>query len=651
MKERFHSLSGRLIRRILLAVLLIVLVISVFVVRITRVAMLALTSEHYTGVLETTSEYVATLMKSVEVSAVNNVDEVMEHLDTPDDVAHALEGELRLNNHLWGCGVGFVEGYYPQMGKWFEPYAYTADGKVSSSLIGSADHDYFNMEWYTQGLSNPDGKWSNPYYDNAATNLYLCTFSLPVIDSTGRLAGVYGADISLESLTERIKDFDIKDNETRTFGAKVVRDSTLLSYSFIIANNGDYIVNPHKEVKNKENFFQRAEYGGLDDFAKVGRKMVAGESGQSRVDIRGRDCMVYYAPLVDSGWSMAVVVPRRLLLRPGNIVAIIIFLFSFLGMVALFFICYRGILRTTGPLRQLAASAKQMATGNFNVKLPKIRKNDEVKLLRDSIEFMQHSLKDYVKELTETTAQKASMDREVGVARDIQMSIVPKTWPAFPDRDDIDIYGLLKPAKAVGGDLYDFRIKDDYLYFCIGDVSGKGIPASLFMTLCVAMFRTLSRTMEDPKDMLSLMNSSMAESNESMMFITLIIGKMNLSTGVIQYSNAGHNAPVIVKDGKASFLKVDPNVALGIVKDYEYSLQKTKLEKGSSLFLYTDGLSEATSADNTLFGEDAICENLSGCGSEATTEGMISRMNDAVNKFVGNAEQSDDLTMLAIKRL
>ena len=171
------------------------------------------------------------------------------------------------------------------------------------------------------------------------------------------------------------------------------------------------------------------------------------------------------------------------------------------------------------------------------------------------------------------------------------------------------------------------------------------------MTLCVAMFRTLSRTMEDPKDMLSLMNSSMAESNESMMFITLIIGKMNLSTGVIQYSNAGHNAPVIVKDGKASFLKVDPNVALGIVKDYEYSLQKTKLEKGSSLFLYTDGLSEATSADNTLFGEDAICGNLSGCGSEATPEGMISRMNDAVNKFVGNAEQSDDLTMLAIKRL
>ncbi len=231
------------------------------------------------------------------------------------------------------------------------------------------------------------------------------------------------------------------------------------------------------------------------------------------------------------------------------------------------------------------------------------------------------------------------------------MSMLPMIWPAFPDRKDIDIHGSITPAKAVGGDLYDFCIREDKLFFCIGDVSGKGVPASLVMAVISSMFRTLSTSEDGPEKLVSNINSATADRNDSLMFVTLFVGELDLKTRELKYCNAGHNVPYVLSNGTPHELPTDANVPIGIVADWNYTLQKTVLPPDSILFLFTDGLTEATRADGSLFREERVMACLADQPASPSSQDIIDRMKDAVEAFVGDAEQSDDLTMLVIKPL
>ena len=252
-----------------------------------------------------------------------------------------------------------------------------------------------------------------------------------------------------------------------------------------------------------------------------------------------------------------------------------------------------------------------------------------------------------MKELGEVTAVKERMENELEIARGIQMSMLPKIFPPFPERSDIDIYASIVPAKEVGGDLYDFYIRDEKLYFCIGDVSGKGVPASLVMAVTRSLFRTVSGHEKSPGRIVTTMNDSMSEMNESSMFVTFFCGVLDLKTGHLRYCNAGHNAPVLLNSTKA-LLPVEPNIPLGIMQGMVFKEQETDLSFDDAVFLYTDGLTEAENAAHELFGEGRMLDALSGLkGSRSHQE----QMQKAVADFVGDAPQSDDLTMLIIHYL
>lgn len=348
---------------------------------------------------------------------------------------------------------------------------------------------------------------------------------------------------------------------------------------------------------------------------------------------------------------MAIAVPLISLLRPALTFGSAILLLTLLGLLIVSLISRRAIKTFTRPLVQLADSATEVAHGKFDTPLPDIRTRDEIGLLRDSFDNMQQSLSRYIADLTETTAQKASMENELDVARKIQMSMLPLTWPAFPDRKDIDIYGGVTPAKAVGGDMYDFCLREGKLYFCIGDVSGKGVPASLVMAVVSSLFRTISASEDSPGKLVSVINDSMSARNENMMFVTLFAGALDLETGELMYCNAGHNAPFVLVDGVPRSLETDANVPVGIMPEWNYSQQSTVLPKGAALFLYTDGLTEAACADDSLFGEARALAALAGLKSTTSAQEIFAHMKDAVKEFVGDAEQSDDLTLLVIKRV
>lgn len=653
MDRKFESFSGRLTRDVIITVLVTMIIISVAVFFVAAAGALVFSRVHYSDLMDKTKGTMALIMSKVEVSATNIVDELSWHLASPEMVSETLAYEFNTNRHLNGCAIGFVEDFFPEKGRWFEPYALN-DEKGGGNLrdIGSENHDYFKAEWYIRGLESSEGVWSNPYLDEVGAGTLLCTFSCRVLKQPeGTVAGVFGADLSLEELSDFIEETMAQENGSSPYVSGPSKEGDNQIYCFIIGPSGDYIVHPDQARILRTNFYDYAVGEGADAYRKLGDAMRAGESGEEVVYVDGIKSAVYFAPLLQSGWSMGIVVPNERMMRPGFLFGSLIFVLILVGLMIVFFICRHAIRKSSNPLIQLADSAREIAQGHFDTQLPLITTHDEIGLLRDSFENMQGSLARYVRELTETTAQNASMESELGVARSIQMSMLPREWPAFPERKDLDIYGSLTPAKAVGGDLFDFRLRDGKLFFCIGDVSGKGIPAALVMTVISSMFRTLSATEDDPASMISAINESMSARNDNLMFVTLFVGVLDLSTGAMQYSNAGHNAPYVIVDGHPRMMEADANVPVGIMPEWAFTVQETTLPVGSMLFLYTDGLTEAATTDGQLFGDDRVLQLLTEEGTGASVQGIIARMTEAVAAFVGNAEQSDDLTMLAIQRL
>lgn len=254
------------------------------------------------------------------------------------------------------------------------------------------------------------------------------------------------------------------------------------------------------------------------------------------------------------------------------------------------------------------------------------------------------------------TLGKASMENELRVASGVQMSMVPMVYPAFPDTPELDVYGFIKPAKSVGGDLYDYFIRDGRLFFCIGDVSGKGIPASLFMMVNLALFRSQAQSTFDPSEILQNINNSISRNNTHCMFCTLFVGVLDISTGKLDYCNGGHNAPIIrhiLDDGtiSAGYMSPRSNIAVGMFDGFEYVSETTVLKPGEAIFLYTDGVTEAENPSHQLFGEEKTLKALKDARTytDCSSKSFVDHMVKCVENHANGAEQSDDITMVIVE--
>ena len=249
--------------------------------------------------------------------------------------------------------------------------------------------------------------------------------------------------------------------------------------------------------------------------------------------------------------------------------------------------------------------------------------------------------------LRKVNAEKERIGSELRIARDIQMSMIRSRFPEMPE---FDLYASIFPAKEVGGDLYDYFVNGEMLYFCIGDVSGKGVPASLLMTVTTSQFRTVSRYLSQPEEIMMAINDQIAEGNEKHMFVTMFIGCLDLKTGHLAYSCGAHNPPLLIGQSIEP-LPVAQKLPVGVICGMKYEMQETQIASGTTLLLYTDGLTEAKNANSELFGGDRMTKTVERLLSEgeATPKSIICGLTDAVKTFAADAEQSDDLTMMAIR--
>ena len=369
------------------------------------------------------------------------------------------------------------------------------------------------------------------------------------------------------------------------------------AFNMVVSREGRIMVSPVETLTIEHNVHDLAS--SMEDsttFQSLNQTIMAEESGQDTYKYQGKLHYMFFDKVPRTGWVMSISIPEDEIYGSIKRLGTMVTLLQIVGLLMLILVLY------------------YMVRGQ--------------------------------RELRQSEEQKNRIDGELQVARGIQMSMIPKIFPEYPECADVDMFACVIPAKEVGGDLYDFYIREEKLFFCIGDVSGKGVPASLVMAVTRSLFRTVSAHEKSPQRIVSTINASMSDMNETNMFVTLFCGVLDLKNGHLRYCNAGHNAPVLVqKDGNRE-LPVEPNLPLGVLFEMSFTEQECDLSCGTGLFLYTDGLNEAENAYHQLFGEERMMAALK---SGLESRQQIAAMTDAVHAFVAGAEQSDDLTMLYIR--
>ena len=590
-----------------------------------------------TQILDKTSLRVEGILNRVEVASDMTKWLVLRHPDKADSMFVYSQGLLHNNPDFYNCSIAFEPYYFKDKGRYFSAYTKHVGDSIRTIQGGSDSYQYFFTDWYlmSQLLNKPC--WTEPYMDldvTTNTSEMVTSYCQAIINKQGKLIGVINISLSLSWLSQTISAVKPYPN----------------SYSIMIGRGGTYFVHPDSTKITRQTIFTQTLEQPDTAMTALGHAMQRGEEGLKHMKINGEDSYVFYKPLGQTGCSMAIVCPESDIFggfdRLRNSVRGIVLV----GLLLMLYLFIRIITRELRPLRRLAYEAETIASGQFDAELPDFQRTDEIGQLSHSFGNMQQSLVKYIEELKNTTAQKASIESDLRIASDIQMGMLPERFPTREDRDDVQLYASLTPAKEVGGDLFDFYFRDEKLFFCIGDVSGKGVPASLFMAVTRSTFRTVSAHESMPDRIVTIMNKTIADMNKNHMFVTLFVGVLDLPTGRLRYCNAGHDAPLLVGAGMGE-LPCDPNIPVGFMPTWKYSLQEAHIFTGTTIFLFTDGLTEAMNAEYAQFQMERVNDvaNRALAKQQQEPRQLIAQMTEAVHQFVGDAEQSDDLTMMAIQ--
>ncbi|MDQ5987829.1 MAG: phosphoserine phosphatase RsbU/P [Syntrophus sp. SKADARSKE-3] len=596
----------------------------------------------------------------------------LEHGATTHELRIALlKAVLADNPQIYGCGAAFEPH---ATGPYSRPYApYFRRDKENLVYVTESSFLYLRKDWYQISREMEAVEWTEPYYDENGTGILMATCSVPFFETTNgsrRLSGIVVSDISLEWLTQLVGSI------------KVLQSG----YAFLLSRNGTIVTHPDREMIMNDTIFSIAESRNDPALRILGKRMIKGGSGFIPfTSFKGDQSWLYYAPIPSVGWTLAVVFPEAELLAQVKTLSITGAIMGLVGIFLLALVVTFIARSITTPLSHLAEATAEIAGGNFDVELPPVRSHDEVgklnvafRVMKSSLDekvclnnerlaarshdevdtltiafqVMRNSLKDHIKKLTETTVAKERIESELNIAHDIQMGLLPKIFPPFPDRQEFDLFALMQPAKEVGGDFYDFFFIDDtHLCLVIADVSGKGVPAALFMAMSMTLIKATARYGLSPDEILSRVNNELARGNDSCMFVTTFFGIFDTESGELAYANGGHNPPLHLKrDGTISWLPISGCPMVGTLEDVTYQREQLLLEPGDSLFLYTDGVTEAMNLREEPFSEEQLelgLSTLQGSGIRDIVYGIMAN----IRSFTGKAPQSDDITMMMIRYL
>ncbi|ADU63950.1 MAG: SpoIIE family protein phosphatase [Pseudodesulfovibrio sp.] len=634
-----HGIAYRLATLILSCAFVILAAILGYNYAYSRAIILRQSETNSRHLAQETASRIDSVLLSVQKVA-NNIAYALEDTSlSKDDVLKLNKRVIANNPEIYGMAIAF-EPYAQEPEKlYFAPYHFRSGGRIAFTMLGNPDYRYFYMDWYQIPKELEQPIWTEPYNDQGGGGVVMATYAVPFFrHENGKkvFAGVVTADISLEWLQDMLDDIHIFDT----------------GYAFLLSRQGTFIAHPNRKLIMNQTIFSLAEEMEAPAFRQIGREMTAGGNAFVQIDesVFGTERYLFHAGLEYGGWSLGILFPKSEMLADVHRLSNVMTLIGLAGFVLLALVITAIARRITKPLTELSESALQIASGNLDLMLPEVDSNDEVGDLASSFKIMKTSLKEYIANLTNTTAAKERIESELRIAREIQMGILPKLFPAFPDRTEFEVFASIEPAKEVGGDLYDFFFVDDtHFCFLVGDVSGKGVPAAFFMAVTKTLLKVVAEKGLDPGQILSKVNADLASENESCMFVTLFLAIIDIETGETRYANAGHNPPILLPcGGEPQWVPPFGEPVAGIMDGMEYSTKTMTMEPGDILFIYTDGVTEAMDPEQTLYSEDRLMRTVAEI-PDRLAPALVKTVNDSVLRFARGAEQSDDITMLAMQ--
>lgn len=537
---------------------------------------------------------------------------------------HLLENVLQQNQDAFGAAIAFDSPVSGADRDYACPYVFRSQGRFMRMDLNRKDYRYQEREWYKQANRLGRAVWSEPYDDVGGGGILMTTYALPFHSPNG-YAGVVTVDLSLQGLTDLLKTIP----------------TGQAGYAFLVSPQNKYV--GHTIA---------AEIMGDAIEKQLGKAVLFHGVYVTEYDseLSGKSGWLMTVPVSDTGWWLGIFFAQEdLLVRILHFsrVQFALGISGFALLVLIVTFVARGITR---PLRKLEEAARQIAAGKLDTQIPMIAGEDEVARLSGAFRQMQLELLQYIERLSLTLQAKERIESELRIARAIQMSMVPKTFPPFPQLADVDVFAMIEPAKEVGGDFYNFcLLPERKLCLIIGDVSDKGMPAALFMAATQTLCRVMAANSAGPADLLRRVNEELLCENDMNMFVTLFCAWIDLDDGCCRYANAGHLLPFIAGKRRAvAQLPVVAGMALGMFEDVFLLEGEITLCPGDTMLLFTDGLSEAENQKKELYGLARTAATFSHCAASASQE-IVETMRRSVLAYAGETAQSDDLAIVAFR--
>ncbi|MBU0683536.1 MAG: SpoIIE family protein phosphatase, partial [Candidatus Omnitrophica bacterium] len=493
---------------ILTSCVIIFIVIFGYNYSFSRKVIIEKTEENADTLAGATVNRIETILSAVK-KVPSQIANSLEHTSfDKENLLKMLKAVVATNPEIYGATIAFEPYSFDENVLYFAPYFYKNNGGISFTYLGKEAYQYFNWEWYSLPKTLGFPVWSEPYYDEGGGNIVMSTYSVPFYRDVGAkriFTGIVTADISL------------------TWLQKIVASTKIgkTGYGFLISKKGTIVTYPRQDSIMNETIFSIASAQNNKVLKKIGTEMISGDSGfKSFFDSLNNEKMwIFYAPIPSSGWSLGIVISQKELMADVLRLNSVVFGLGLAGLVFLFVVIFFIARSITKPLRGLVFATKEISNGKMDFYVPKVKSHDEVGKLTVAFTCMKKALKLYIKELTRTTAEKERIESELKIAHNIQMGIVPKNFSVDSKKETLDIYAILEPAKEVGGDFYDFFLIDEkHFCFIIADISGKGVPAALFMAVAKTLIKTVVKEIKDPSKAISRLNKEFAENNTAGIF-------------------------------------------------------------------------------------------------------------------------------------
>jgi len=568
-----------------------------------------------------------------------NADALASFVSSVDMDVSQIKASIRAilgnDDHIFGMTVALEPHLlYPGIGR-FSPYYYRKDGAFAYADLASADYDYETWDWYARPKAANRPLWSEPYLDTGGGGVLMTTYSAPIRSgSEKRFAGVATADIALDWLQGVVKAIHIADTG---FGFIVSRDGIVIAHP-----DAQYNMMPVKTLLGEPANPASPESNPAKEDREAPRYFYSACRDQPGM------CWTAVESLGETGWKVFIVAPERELISDIRALTIRISVVAAAGLLLLPLMVVLITRRLTRPLGLLAQATRDIGAGNLDAGLPAPVRQDEIGALTTDFTSMRDSLKDYLVELRETTAKQQRLESEIRIASDIQMSMLRGAGHADVAQESYQLFALLRPARSVGGDLYDFHCEGNELYFIIGDVSDKGVPAALFMAKAITLYAGALGDGLSPASILARMNDALCRNNEACMFVTALCGCLHTRSGELILANAGHLPPLLKTSRQTAELAVEGDTALGLIENPRYRDVSLQLPADSLLLMYTDGITEAFDPRGEEYTEQRLLEFV-GAFRLMRPKPLGDALIGDVEGFSADAEQSDDITLLLIR--